>query len=292
MGLNRDLLGKKYSVDKPVTVDEQGVRAYALATNTDNARYLEGGADGRQVAPPMYGVVASLEAVAQAILDPDLGMDVMRMLHGEQEMRFLQPLRVGDQVRSEVEIGAILHKRTGELLELAVHTTRLDGTPVYDAVIGLFLRGEGGASDSAEPGKSIQLPHLKRAPEGAATVCEAVMQIADDQSLRYADASGDHNPIHKDDDLARAMGLPGRILHGLCTMAMAQNAIIDHAAAGDPGRLRRLRGRFSRPVLMGDTLTTRCQLAGREGEVDQLVYEVVNQSGKPTIKEGYAELQG
>ncbi|WP_173084732.1 MaoC family dehydratase [Phytohabitans rumicis] len=71
---------------------------------------------------------------------------------------------------------------------------------------------------------------------------------------QYADASGDHNPIHLDDDFARAAGLPGVIVHGLASLAIATGVVL--SASGKTG-LRRLGCRFTRPVAPGDTLTTR-----------------------------------
>jgi acyl dehydratase len=57
-------------------------------------------------------------------------------------------------------------------------------------------------------------------------------------TVRYAGASGDFNPIHLDEELARSVGLPGRILHGLWTMAQVARA------QGDPLKLRRLSVQF------------------------------------------------
>jgi len=70
------------------------------------------------------------------------------------------------------------------------------------------------------------------------------LRITPDKYLpvRYAGASGDFNPIHVDDEFARAVGLPGRILHGLWTMAQVARAQTD--AAGGPERLRRLKVQF------------------------------------------------
>ncbi len=66
------------------------------------------------------------------------------------------------------------------------------------------------------------------------------MRVTPDRYLtyRYAGASGDYNPIHLDDDLARSVGLPGRILHGLWTMAQVARA------QGDPLALRSLSVQF------------------------------------------------
>jgi acyl dehydratase len=61
-------------------------------------------------------------------------------------------------------------------------------------------------------------------------------------TVRYAGASGDFNPIHIDEDFARQVGLPGRILHGLYTMAQVARAVTD--AGGGPQSLRRLSLQF------------------------------------------------
>jgi acyl dehydratase len=61
-------------------------------------------------------------------------------------------------------------------------------------------------------------------------------------TVRYAGASGDFNPIHIDEEFARQVGLPGRILHGLWTMAQVARAQTE--AAGGPEALRRLRVQF------------------------------------------------
>jgi acyl dehydratase len=61
-------------------------------------------------------------------------------------------------------------------------------------------------------------------------------------TYRYAGASGDFNPIHLDDEFARGVGLPGRILHGLWTMAQVARAQTE--AAGGPEHLRRLSVQF------------------------------------------------
>ena len=76
-------------------------------------------------------------------------------------------------------------------------------------------------------GESI--PELKTTPDRFLTV-------------RYAGASGDFNPIHIDEDFAKQVGLPGRILHGLWTMAQVARAQTE--AAGGPQSLQRLAVQF------------------------------------------------
>ena len=74
-----------------------------------------------------------------------------------------------------------------------------------------------------------ELPTLKVTPDRYVTV-------------RYAGASGDFNPIHIDPEFAKAVGLPGNILHGLYSMAQVARAHTE--AAGDPRALRRLAVQF------------------------------------------------
>ena len=78
-----------------------------------------------------------------------------------------------------------------------------------------------------------------------------------DQTYRYSEASGDPMPIHLDEDFAKKMGLPGIIIHGLCTMAFTSVAAIEHACPEDPTRLKRLAVRFAKIVQPEQTITTR-----------------------------------
>jgi acyl dehydratase len=81
------------------------------------------------------------------------------------------------------------------------------------------------------------------------------LRLPVDLPARYADASGDHNPIHVDPAAAAAAGLPGVVVHGMCTMAVAWAAVDRAVAYPGPGRLARAATRFSRPVLPGEDLT-------------------------------------
>ena len=68
----------------------------------------------------------------------------------------------------------------------------------------------------------------------------------------YADASGDQNPLHQDDEAARAAGFPGIIAHGMFTLGHLTSAIV--AWAGDASALVRIRVHFRAPVFIGETI--------------------------------------
>jgi acyl dehydratase len=99
-------------------------------------------------------------------------------------------------------------------------------------------------------------------------------------------------PIHLDDDVAKSVGLPGIIIHGLCTMAFTSVAAVQELCGGDSTRLRRLAVRFSRPVLPGQEITTTFWAAGDAGGNPVFGYETRNGDGDVVIKDGLVEVAG
>jgi acyl dehydratase len=120
-----------------------------------------------------------------------------------------------------------------------------------------------------------QIPELRITPDRYLTV-------------RYAGASGDFNPIHIDDEFARAVGLPGRILHGLWTMAQVARAQTE--AAGGPEHLRRLSVQFrGMGVPEQEVLVTGVVRESDGGRV--VIDTVAEQAGKQIIRNAEAELE-
>src|SRR4051812_6445033 len=119
-----------------------------------------------------------------------------------------------------------------------------------------------------------QLPELRVTPDKYLTV-------------RYAGASGDFNPIHIDEDFARAVGLPGRILHGLYTMAQVARAQTE--AAGGPESLRRLSVQFRGMGLPEHEIVVRSTVREESGAT-AIVDTVAEQDGKAIIRNAEAEL--
>ncbi|WP_134766981.1 MaoC/PaaZ C-terminal domain-containing protein [Nocardioides sp. 1609] len=66
--------------------------------------------------------------------------------------------------------------------------------------------------------------------------------------VAYAQASGDHNPIHQDEDVARSVGLPGVIAHGMYTLALAARYVEEQA--GGRGGVASIGAKFTKPVVV------------------------------------------
>ena len=107
-------------------------------------------------------------------------------------------------------------------------------------------------------------------------------------TLRYAGASGDFNPIHIDEEFARSVGLPGRILHGLWTMAQVARAQTE--AAGGPERLKRLSVQFRGMGLPEqEVVVTGTVREVRDGRA--IIDTVAEQAGNQIIRNAEAEVE-
>jgi acyl dehydratase len=107
-------------------------------------------------------------------------------------------------------------------------------------------------------------------------------------TVRYAGASGDYNPIHIDEEFARGVGLPGRILHGLWTMAQVARAHTE--AAGGPQALKRLAVQFRGMGLLGEEITVSATVRDVQDGVAQVDSDA-RQAGRRIIRNGAAELR-
>lgn len=106
-------------------------------------------------------------------------------------------------------------------------------------------------------------------------------------TVRYAGASGDFNPIHIDEEFARSVGLPGRILHGLWSMAQVARAQTE--AAGGPERLRSLSVQFRGMGLLEQEVTVRSTVKSVEDGVATVAAEA-RQGDTRIIRNALAEI--
>jgi len=79
-------------------------------------------------------------------------------------------------------------------------------------------------------------------------IAERTVHLTRESLVRYAGASGDFNPIHYNDSAAAASGLPGVLAHGMLTMGLAVQPVVEWL--GDPARVTDYQVRFTRPVVV------------------------------------------
>lgn len=99
-------------------------------------------------------------------------------------------------------------------------------------------------------------------------VAEREVHLTRDSLVRYAGASGDFNPIHYRDDVAATVGLPGVLAHGMLTMGLAVQPVVDWAD-GDAGRILDYQVRFTRPVVVDPTDGADVVITAKVGRLDE-----------------------
>jgi len=183
---------------------------------------------------------------------PELGIDWLKLLHGEQSFEIHHPIPPEGTVTASYEIAAVADKGAGKGAILHFIKTLDDantGARLATIRSVLFLRGDGGCGSFGDtPAEASALPEQ---------IPSQTMDIATlPQSALIYRLSGDYNPIHADTEAAAKAGFERPILHGLCTLGIATRAVIAVLADGMPHRLKLLSARFSRPVFPGETIRT------------------------------------
>ena len=251
----------------PYEVTEAALEGYAAATDD-----VPGG--------PVFAIVPIWPALAPA--SHAVTADEIRpfVVHYEQDIVIHRPLAAGMTVFSTATPVSVLPRPKGTSVVIRSETRDEAGELLNEQYVTEFFRG-------VEATESIG----ERAPDHRLDAtddpfAEVIQTVADDQTVRYAEASGDDFAIHLDDAFAQTVGLPGRIVHGLCTMAFAGRAVLEAAGVDDPRTVARLAVRFSAPLFPGDSLHTRVWRVS-----DGFGFECVNGNGTPVIKDGRAELR-
>jgi acyl dehydratase len=276
----------RWTAEREYRVEAVRTIAYATATNETDPRFLRG-----ELAPPLFAVVPNrdvmLEAVAAAMpAGPPPGVP---RLAGEQDIVFHQPLVPGRRLRLRAAPTGIHVKASGTALvvktEIAGEARELL-TELYSTVF-LPRLTEGASVGAPAPDHRVAAEVRAGKP-----IAQVAARIDPDQTFRYAAASGDPSRFHLDAEVARSVGLPGIIVHGLCTMAFVARAVVEAVAGGEPTRLRRLAVRFSKPVLPGQALRTALWPAGRREDRALFALETRNERDEVVIQDGLAEVSG
>jgi acyl dehydratase len=267
MSFELDAVGRP-GEEQRYEVAEEALRAYADATDD-----VPGG--------PVFAIVPVWETIAPASRSVASDEARRRVVHYEHDIVVHRPLEAGMALVSQATPIALLARPSGTSLVIKSETRTEAGELANEQWVTEFFRG---VETNASVGE--RAPDHRLEVDGAEPVAEIAYPIAEDQTVRYAAASGDDFAIHLDDAFAQKVGLPGRIVHGLCTMAFAGRAVLEAAGVGDPRAVARLAVRFSAPVFPGDTLTTRIwRVDGAYG------FEAVTRDGTAVLKDGRAVLR-
>ena len=230
MALNYDDLMATSVVDLPFSYDDRESMLYAISigmgrdpVNADELPYVFEQGEPLRTVPSMASVLVP------DMSPPDLGWDFSQVLHIEQRLELYRPLPVAADLLINKKIAAAYdHGPKHGALVLFEAEARLakDDTALFTIGNTIMARADGGFGGPRGKGPPPHRPP-RRDPDLS---CD--LDTRSDQALLYR-LNGDRNPLHADPSLARRVGYPVPILHGLCTYGVACHAILKTICAYD-----------------------------------------------------------
>ena len=277
----------RWTSPKRFVVETRRAQAFAAAINDDNPLHADG-----SVAPPVFACVPIVDHIDEAVKDLVSDEAKQWSVHGAQDSQLRIPLRAGMVLTSRAAPVGVFPRFGGvTALVIKIESRLDDGMLANMGYVSLIFRRKYESGAHGEPAPDHRSPsEAKTAARDAGTLRTVTYTIDLDQTYRYAEASGDRNRIHVDPEYARSVGLPGIIVHGMCTMGFASRAVIAHACADDSTRLRRMAVRFARPVVPGQAITTNLWPVGTREQRALWAFETLNPDGKAVLLDGLAEV--
>lgn len=259
-------------------VDARWLMAYAAALGEADPRAYDTAAREGPRAHPLFPVAYEWPAVLALREQTIPGALATRGVHATHALTLHRPPRAGDRLSTTASVSAVARHRAGALVVLALETVDAAGHPVTSTRYGSLYRGvgvDGAARDAPRP-----------APAGERPVrWTAAVDVPMTAAHVYTEGARIWNPIHTDIAVARAAGLPGIILHGTATLALAVSRVVARELGGDARRARRIAARFTGMVALPSTFTVR----GRGIEDGCRLFDAVGADGRPILGEGVIE---
>jgi acyl dehydratase len=144
--VNQSFAGRGYPPTPPYEVGREKIREFADAINDPNPAYRDPAAARALghpdvVAPPTFAIVVTMRAGHQVIMDPDLGIDYARVVHGEQRFVHTRPITAGDRLQVVVTVDDIRVAAGNDIVTTRSEVRTVDGEPVCTAYSTIVARG-------------------------------------------------------------------------------------------------------------------------------------------------------
>jgi acyl dehydratase len=262
--------------------------AYSAGIGEESDAAFDDTRDGF-AATPMFCVTPEWQFVISA-RNRNLGLkpeEGIRGVHAGQYTQFRAPILAGRRVRVSGMIAAVRQTRAG-----ALSTTQMDITDIESGTLLTTTRSDGMYRDVAvEGGDRVAdasgdgLP----SPVDLSNAQEVAIPLDRWFAHRYTECASIWNPIHTEQRVALAAGLPGTIVHGTALWALAGKVIANAYAAGNSQRLAALGGRFSAMVPAGTPITV--QHAPVAETPGLIAFAVLNSRRETAVSAGFARLR-
>ena len=148
MPVDPSFAGRSYPPTEPYEVGREKIREFADAINDPNPVYRSKAAAQELgyadvIAPPSFAIVVTMRAGHQVVMDPDLGIDYARVVHGEQRFVHARPIQAGDLLQSVVSVESVRNAGGNDIVTTRSDVTTVDGEHVVTAYSTIVARGAG-----------------------------------------------------------------------------------------------------------------------------------------------------
>lgn len=145
MALDQSFVGRTYPPTAPYEVGREKIREFAEAVGDPNPVYTDpeaAKAFGHPdvIAPPTFPFVITYKAAGQVVLDPELGLDYSRVVHGDQKFSYTRPVRAGDRLSVTVAIDAVKSLAGNDVIDVRGDVHDESGEHVVTALMKLVSR--------------------------------------------------------------------------------------------------------------------------------------------------------
>lgn len=273
-------------------VDARWTMAYAASLGDPQDHYIDTRRASGIVAHPLFPVcfewpaAGAIRAHLRAAMAPG---EPARGVHATHHTVLHRPIRPPLRLRTTAEVLGVERRTAGAYEIVRFETVDDAGAPVCTTYYGSLYRkvevnGAERAADLPSP------PALKVSPSRPRA--ELPLSIGAGAAHIYTECARIWNPVHTDRAVAAQAGLPGLILHGTATLAMAVSAIVKREAGDDPESVAEIYGRFGAMVLMPSTMVVRIQAREKLERGEAVFFEAINADGGRAIRDGVVRLRG
>ena len=292
MKLSSDFVGTPLR-EYTTTINWRDIMNFAAATGDNNPLFMNDERDGGIVAPPMFCVAVTwpiTERLWEYVDSDTFPVEVIRtQVHYTEHLRLHRLVRPDDRLTVRGKIAAIIPHRAGTHVIIRFDATDHNHTPVFTEHIGGLMRGV--ECEGEARGESDVPPLPRYAGKQEEGGWEKKVHIDPLLPYIYDGCTGIYFPIHTSVKFAHEVGLPGIILQGTATLALAAREITNTFAAGDAERIQSIACRFTDMVLPGTGISILSELAGPDPETGGVPFNVLNNSGKKAIRDGLVTLR-
>lgn len=291
MNINPELAGTRLTPIQTKITWRQTTN-HAAAVNDANPRYLDDTDENGLVSHPMFPVAVTwplLSRLDNAIEAADFPVDVLlTQVHYSEHLIIHRLVKPDDDLTINGSLTALIPHRAGTHAIICLEARDQDNLPVFTEYTGAMLRGV----DCGKGNITTPLPTIPKNNKDNDTA-EWTSHIPIDPVMPfvYDGCTNIEFPIHTSIQFAKAVGLPGIILQGTATLALAVRDIVNKEAGMNPERVEQIACNFTGMVMPGTDIRVDCTGSVSHPAHKDLFFSVYNNKDQKAIRNGYVRIK-